>query len=942
MITEQPPVFDESKPFETVSLAEAPAFNPDDSFSEVPVDATMTVDGQPEVEIEPMKDIHTRFKETLDKGLEAINSKFDKSIKTISEDNTMDADIKDTMLKNLEYEKKQAEDNMYIDNAKKLKSMGVNPMMEKQDKPLETPDISPEFALGGVVGKFGAVPSVIGDIGATVATKGFEGITDMLTPKLKEDNPILYTVLGLASAIAGGSVANPAVEKTLQKGSDIVTGTGELAYNAYKDPMFVKNILSGTSTDTQSLDYLVKRSGETEDSIASIYSQYSKAKGLDADKLSNADKVKAILANTEVGTRVKLDAEFYGDGVLAKQNTVDEKLRGIFKEQTAKGDYDIPALELKQYLNDSSGLYGSAKDALVKYSNNNIKVNPDSVNELEKSLTKGLYSADNVSTVNNIIKDLRNPDGLDVEQLLEMKKTLNGLNLTSTKGFKAGTVGDFIDGEVKKSLGKDAYHLWEEVNKRYAAKKLIEEDNEIGQLLIAKADGVYSDKTFGEKILNIEKNGYQKFNMLRDAIGEKEATKVELGMVKSLLDSKMDMAKVIDQVERYGFSTAEGRSLLDNLDKVKGMVSDSDAKGLLARVTNKRVGSVGWTDDLVAKLRYSIAGQIWNGIVKRLPSGSDERALDNIGKIIKEDTADITFKINKDELYDSAFKARERDLKLRVKALEQQGANRTASENKELMKAKGEIATINDALENMPKMIEYKPTNFITTKSGVSIPKSMEQDVETIKTAEKLGQEASLRSQGRTAYNPKGQFQDTKVEPKKPVEVEILNENKNVPSTELAKPKVEDIIDTEVSTIANKSTLPIDNEKHIVSDIEGYTIKKKNPTMIINGEEINKTDFDKITKLQSNQSNRIGITKEQKILKDKYSKIYDDIKDMDWKPNKVEENSYPTIEDFMTKQELNKARAYAKGSKTSDTKAAYNKWIDSKKKVNQQMDLLGF
>ena len=146
----------------------------------------------------------------------------------------------------------------------------------------------------------------------------------------------------------------------------------------------------------------------------------------------------------------------------------------------------------------------------------------------------------------------------------------------------------------------------------------------------------------------------------------------------------------------------------------------------------------------------------------------------------------------------------------------------------------------------------------------------------------------------------------------------------------------------EVSTIVNKSTLPIDNEKHIISDIEGYTIKKKNPTMIINGEEINKTDFDKITKLQSNQSNRIGITKEQRILKDKYSRIYDDIKDMDWKPNKVEENSYPTIEDFMTKQELNKARAYAKGSKTSDTKAAYNKWIDSTKKVNQQMDLLGF
>ena len=773
-----------------------------EDITSTPVDATMTVGGQPEVKIEPTKDIHTQFKETLDKGLEAINSKFDKSIKTISEDNTIDADIKDTMLKNLEYKKKQAEDNMYIENAKKLKSMGVNPIMEKQDKPLETPDISPEFAIGGALGKFGAVPSVVGDVGATVATKGFEGITDMLTPKLKEDNPILYTVLGLASAIAGGSVANPAVEKTLQKGSDIVTGTGELAYNAYKDPMFVKNILSGTATDTQSLDYLIKRSGETEDSIANIYNQYGKAKGIEADKLSNADKVKAILANTSVGTRVKLDAEFYGDGVLAKQNTLDEKLRGIFKEQTAKGDYDIPALELKQYLNDSSGLYGSAKDALVKYSNNSIKVSPESVNELEKSLTKGLYSADNVSTVNNIIKDLRNPNGLDVEQLLEMKKTLNGLNLTSTKGFKAGTVGDFIDGEVKKSLGKDAYHLWEEVNKRYAAKKLIEEDNEIGQLLMAKADGVYSDKTFGEKILNIEKNGYQKFNMLRDAIGEKEATKVELGMVKSLLDSKMDMSKVIDQVERYGFSTAEGRSLLDNLDKVKGMVSDTDAKGLLAKVTNKRVGSVGWSDDLVAKLRYSIVGQLWNSIVKRLPSGSDERALDNIGKIIKEDTADITFKINKDELYDSAFKARERDLKLRVKALEQQGANRTAAENKELMKAKGEIATINDALDNMPKMIEYKPTNFITTKSGVSIPKSMEQDVETIKTAEKLGREANLRSQGRTSYNPKGEFQDTKVEPKKPVEVEILNENKNVPSTELAKPKVEDIIDAKI--IQNK------------------------------------------------------------------------------------------------------------------------------------------
>lgn len=347
----------------------------------------------PEVNIEPMKDIHTQFKETLDKGLEAINSKFDESIKTISEDNTMDADIKDTMLKNLEYKKKQAEDNMYIDNAKKLKSMGVNrPKLEEDkliagDKPLETPELSPEFAIGGVLSKLGVAKSVIGDVGATLGTKGFEGLTEMLTPKLKEEHPIAYTVLGLASALAGGSIANTTRETTLGKinldlSPEAVTVGKTLGLSEEQ----MKQLTLGVKRSDQALELAKIGGGKTVGYMEKGLAESEKAKSGYLDELTaKTEAIKKTVGSADFEKVKKATQEQY-DAI--------KKVADSLSSNTYDASSFIPELENLKKVGSKSVLADRRIENMIERINDNPNQSVGDLIQLRADINYELNKAD--------------------------------------------------------------------------------------------------------------------------------------------------------------------------------------------------------------------------------------------------------------------------------------------------------------------------------------------------------------------------------------------------------------------------------------------------------------------------------------------------------------------------------------------------------------------
>lgn len=575
--------------------------------------------------------------------------------------------------------------SIYEDQRQRLqqKEKQLDIELDPQGKALMKPSTTGQIALGVTAGGITSPARVVGtEFGLGYGEKYSD--TGEITPSVKAG----ITQAGIASPFSG---ASPVIED---------------AYNSTKN--VVTKVVGGKATSKDAYSFIVKQSGETDKAIRDFNEAYAKSINKKTSELSDDDKIMALLNNSEVGSKMKLQAEYYNEFALGKQNKLEEQISEMVSRKIEDGDIELPIVQFKEYLKDSGELYGELEKVLLDNFNDTVKIGESSVSSLKETLLRSSTKADDSVVIKRILGDLEvaSKDGLPVDRLLAMKHDLNSLNLKSTKAFKAGQVGSFIDSQIKKGVGEEAYQLWKEMNKRYSAKMIAQGDNPLGKLFMKSGlsggkKGYSSAGQIAKAITSMNESGYKAFNEMRQVIGEDAMVSVEKGIIKELMSRKKNMAEVMKQLDNYEFSTVEGRGIQQGIDELKGLIPNTEATNLLNKSVAKKTDSTGWSDNILSRFKYRIVGKAYNQVMKRLPSGETERVFTKIGDIMKDPVQFKKIKTLHGKALQEAFEAEQKTFKDKLKSLRDRSdlsqaekiaeKNRLKIEEAEMLRVKKEL-----------------------------------------------------------------------------------------------------------------------------------------------------------------------------------------------------------------------------------------------------------
>jgi len=537
-----------------------------------------------------------------------------------------------------------------IENQEAIEKYNKTAGFKKDD--ILTPDL-----FGQITAELFTLPA-----GGLKAIKGIKWLKNLkTTTQAALVEGAVATVTAKGEAKEYGEAVTSGVFSALgtKVGGELLTGVAKII----GDPAIVKNLWSGKASDKQALDYLVKASGETEGKVNEFYSLFAEATGKNFDELTPVDKMQAIVKNSEAGSKFKTEAEYYGEDVLAKTHFFEQQVQELFDVEL-KGA-DIPAKKLDDFLQGASENYGKIKDTIIDNFDTDIFIPKKGLDSIVKALRNASTNQNNV-TIDRVIGQLEGGTDtpLGIEELMNLKKDMNSLNLSGVKGWKAGEVGSYIDNLVDahfmkagKKEGKLATKLWKQANVRYAQKKAIEEgDNWLTTLIQKKGSEDITTDDFANSVLKQDERGAAKFNQLKEFIGEDGTAEVEKQIIKNIFEKKEGLNSSLEYIQGFDFVTAEGKQLRDELIRLEGVIPKKDSIKLLQSfIGTKDVGSVGWSDNLIAKFKFSIIGKAYNAILTRLPSATPERAFRTLGDRLKEGVEGIKIDIKKDPSLQKAF-----------------------------------------------------------------------------------------------------------------------------------------------------------------------------------------------------------------------------------------------------------------------------------------------
>ena len=514
------------------------------------------------------------------------------------------------------------------------------------------------------------------------------------------------SMMGFFSSLGqGDSYITASVQGTTQGIFTKLGGElGEYAIQALRgETALWKNLISGKASEGQAYNFVIKQSGATPKEV-SVYNQdYATAIGKKLSDFTEADKINAIMNNSEVAGKFKVQAELYSDAVGGNLKKLDEQMRDMISETTKGGDFNIPLLQFKEYAQSSGFMYGEVKDILLDNFNVKVAVSDDILSGIRDAVKGSSMTIDDTVVTKRILNTLENSDELDIAKLLEMRQDLNSLNLKSTKAFKAGEIGKLLDGEIHRAIGDEGFYVWKDVNKRYATKMILESDNPIAKIFSDSLDPTasLSAKQIANKMLSLPKAGYNTFNSMREVIGEEAMAKVEKEIIKTAMQEKGGLSKFMDKISNFEFSTVEGRSIQSELSRIKGAIPEDDVKKLLSNIVGRKNSSVGWSDNIVNKARFAIIGKLWDGITRRMPSASGERALLTLGDTLKNTKHELSMDIRTDIQFQKAFINEQQALRESIANLKAKGKARTSKENKELVASIADERKISSTLDEV-------------------------------------------------------------------------------------------------------------------------------------------------------------------------------------------------------------------------------------------------
>lgn len=447
---------------------------------------------------------------------------------------------------------------------------------------------------------------------------------------------------------------------------------------------FITNIFTGKATVGQTYDYLIRETGTTPKQIGEYTNNYAKAIGKNVNDLTTVEKIDAILQNSPVAGKYKAAADFWSGDVINTQIANEETLKELFENQLMNGI--VSRNDFIDASNSAKSLYSDMRDLIVsKFDTNNIRINPSKIEQVIKNLesVSALQTKTDITKViSRLQESINNPTSLD--NLIVLKHDLNRLNLSDMGKIQRKEVTGLIDDAIKSTmkespdyeLGKE---LWKDINNRYAVMKIAQDpENSLGKILLKYADKRISPDDIAKDILSLGQRGAANFNEIHGLLGEEKTAVLEKAIIKEALNNKNNMAQAFDYIKGFEFASQEGRDFVKEVERLKGIVPDEDAIRILGKVgTGEYKTQVGWSDNIIAKIKIRVVQKVWSEMMSRLPEAEGERAFRTLGDIIKStDYKNVKLDIKSDPELQQLFLNEQKSVQAKIEELTAQKSSK--------------------------------------------------------------------------------------------------------------------------------------------------------------------------------------------------------------------------------------------------------------------------
>lgn len=356
------------------------------------------------------------------------------------------------------------------------------------------------------------------------------------------------------------------------------------------------------------------------------------------------DKIKAIVfslgdhGRTLVNEAVKEEGQPVANAVMremkARTDEMDNRVAPATDVKDIVSTASNKASEVKQNYSNFVNKVGHVSGKPVK-----VEL-PDALDEVSQSINGAIKQ----KVVNNPVPTIS--DLIDAQQLAS-KGARNTRDTQKAMRYKQ--IANSLEDELKNRLTPEHYKEWKQVKTDYA--KMSSIYNKFGPDIEAVNRGEMSPDILVKKIANSkEALNSNTFKNIEFLIGKDKMPEFEKAIVKNYYSpdgiNKATWNYVYGRIKDKGFITPEGKQLQQDFNRLAYTFKVDD---LLKSLTGKaRKESVGWSDDLISKAKFSIVNKIWNWIVKKLPTENSRymRKMDTLADVLKKESVPLPRLIN--------------------------------------------------------------------------------------------------------------------------------------------------------------------------------------------------------------------------------------------------------------------------------------------------------
>ncbi len=375
-------------------------------------------------------------------------------------------------------------------------------------------------------------------------------------------------------------------------------------------------------------DYVKKMNNITDDEAEIIFTKWSKIMNAE-DNFAN--RTKAIVDSLgDKGANMKVEAAA-GDPMATQQIEASIKERRGAVESLFEGADNV------QYTADAvEEASGVIKD--------NYKRVKEHISDKPSDLHLDIPDALDEATMGDAkaVKEIFDNPSLSVKDLIDAMPHVNSL-LRRTKGVTKhqwSVIKDRIDGSLKNNLSNADYSLWKNANDDYAKMAKVT-NHKIGATMDLVRSGDMTPEEAIKKIKTMS-GGKALFQDLQFMIGSEKTAAFEKAILKEAMGKNsefVDWAHLARNMDSKGFTTETGKNMKKVIDDMAESFVTDDAiqeiyfrdKGLVA----------GMSDDIMAKIRYSLVGKAFTSLVKRVPFNETSKhmlRMDQLAEILKNPT----------------------------------------------------------------------------------------------------------------------------------------------------------------------------------------------------------------------------------------------------------------------------------------------------------------